>query len=369
MTATRVRQLVLQLLTGAVTVALLAALTMPAVRAVRSVTDVSDAAPAQIPAPAAHPRRVFGIYVDPWHAGAWARAVGAAPQALATFEAFSRRRTLRRFQREAARRGYRRVLVSWEPWTPVPSALGVAAQARPQRGLRNIDIARGAQDRYIVRFARSLARFPGTVDLRFAHEMNGYWYPWSHDPAAYRWAWRRVVRLFRAVGARNVRFVWSVNPNLYEPARSWRTALQRYWPGRRFVDLVGATVINFGGSKDYEVRRFAPRLRELHRRFGKPIVLAETNTAADGAALWLRSLRRMLDGMPWIRGVFWSQLPSRGKAQQGVSTGALDWDVRQDPEAAAELAAIIRAGVSAKPDAPIADRHRRTPSSPVASGR
>ena len=32
-----------------------------------------------------------------------------------------------------------------------------------------------------MRFARSLARFPGTVYLRYAHEMNGYWYPWSRD--------------------------------------------------------------------------------------------------------------------------------------------------------------------------------------------
>jgi hypothetical protein len=303
---------------------------------------------------------VFGIYVDPWHAGDWARAVGAAPQALATFEAFSRNRTLRRLQTEAARRGVRRLLVSWEPWTPVPSALGVAAQARPQRGMRNIDIARGLQDRYITRFARSLARFPGTVYLRFAHEMNGYWYPWSRDPVAYRWAWRRVVRLFRAVGARNVRFVWSVNPNLYESARRWRAGLRPYWPGRRFVDVVGTTVINFGGTKDYAVRRFAPRLAELHRRFAKPMVLAETNTAQDGAAQWLYALRRMLAGMPWVRGVFWSQLPSRGKIQQ-TGTGTLDWDVRQDPQASAELAALIREGASAKPDSPIAHGHRQGP--------
>ena len=52
-------------------------------------------------------------------------------------------------------------------------------RSKQQPGYRNIDIARGAQDRYIVRFARSLARFPGTVWLRYAHEMNGYWYPWS----------------------------------------------------------------------------------------------------------------------------------------------------------------------------------------------
>src|SRR5215210_1104615 len=362
MAPTRLRQAVLQLLTAVATVALLAALTVPAVRDLRAVTEATMVEPARMvtPAPAAHPHRLFGVYVDPRHVDDWSRGVGAAPQALATFEAFSRHRTLRRFQAAAARRGMRRILVSWEPWRPVPSALGVAAQGQPQRGLRNIDIARGVQDRYIISFARAMARFPGTVYLRYAHEMNGYWYPWSRDPAAYRWAWRRVRRLFRAVGADNVRFVWSVNPNLYESERRWQKGLARYWPGRRSVALVGTTTINFGGSKDYHVRRFAPRLEELHRRYGKPLVLAEANTAADGAALWLRDLRGMLARMPWIRGVFWSQLPSRGQAQQG-GTGALDWDVTRDPEASAELAALVTEGASVKPDAPIADGHRPRP--------
>jgi mannan endo-1,4-beta-mannosidase len=301
--------------------------------------------PPPTPQPAAHPYRVFGTYVDPWHVTAWSRGIGAAPQAVAKFEAFSRHGTVDRYAAESARRGIHRLLVSWEPWAPVPSSLGVAAQSRQQRGYRNIDVARGAQDRYITRFAHSLARFPGTVYLRYAHEMNGYWYPWAHDPAAYRWAWRRMVRLVRAAGARNVRFVWSVNANLYERARAWRRELRRYWPGRRFVDLVGTTMIDFGGTKHYTVPRFAPRLRELHREYRLPVVLAETNTEAAGAARWLRTLRGMLTGMPWVRGVFWSQLPSRGSVQQW-GTGVLDWDVRADPAAAAELAAIIRDGIA-----------------------
>ena len=75
-------------------------------------------------------------------------------------------------------------------------------------------------------------------------------------------------------------------------------------------------MIDFGGDKDYTVARFAPRLRALHRSFGKPVILAETNTEYDGRVAWLRDLRRMLRGMPWIRAVFWSQLPSRGKAHR-----------------------------------------------------
>jgi hypothetical protein len=175
--------------------------------------------------------------------------------------------------------------------------------------------------------------------------MNGYWYPWSRDARAYRWAWRRIVRIFHVAGARNVRFVWSANANLYEPERSWMRNARRYWPGNRYVDAVGSTMIDFGGEKDYTVARFAPRLRALHAEFRKPVILAETNTAYNGRVPWLRDLRAMLQRMPWIRAVMWSQLPSRGKAHQTGATGIVDWNVEQDPPAAAVLRAIIDDGV------------------------
>jgi mannan endo-1,4-beta-mannosidase len=339
-----VRPLALNLLSGGATLLILAVLALPAKSVLDDGVEAEHRAPAAPLRPALHPRRVFGAYVDPWHVDDWARDIGAAPQAVAKFEAFSRRRTLDKYAAESRRQGIRRMMVSWEPWTPVPSALGVAAQSAPQPGYRNIDVARGAQDRYITAFARSLARYPGAVYLRYAHEMNGYWYPWSHDPKAYRWAWRRMVRLFALAGARNVRFVWAVNANLYEPAGVWRRTLRRYWPGDRYVDLVGSTMIDFGGSKDYPVRAFAGRLRALRRSYRKPIVLAETNTDYRGRVRWLGDLRAMLRGMPWIRAIMWSQLPSRGKVQQR-GTGNVDWDIRRDPAAASELRRIIEDGL------------------------
>ena len=122
------------------------------------------------------PPRAFGVYVDPWHVGEWSRSVGITPQYVGRFEAFSRGTTVDGFLREAERQGLRRVLVTWEPWRPVPAELGVVEQFRPQPGYRNRDIARGAQDAYLTLFAQSLASFRGRVDLRYAHEMNGTWY-------------------------------------------------------------------------------------------------------------------------------------------------------------------------------------------------
>jgi hypothetical protein len=335
----------LNLATSSATLALLFALALPAVSSLHSARErAAAAAEPAWPRPAADPRRAFGVYVDPWHVDDWARSVGAAPQLVAKFEAFANRRTIDPWLAQARRIGIRRLLVSWEPWAPVPAAWGTALQARPQLGYRNLDLARGAQDRYMFRFARSLARFEGVVDLRFGHEMNGYWYPWSRDPRAYVFAWRRMVRIFDAAGAHNVRFVWSVNPNLYESARSWRRGLRSYWPGRRYVDAVGSTMIDFGGVKRYPVARFAPRLRWLHATFRKPVVLTEVNTQYAGRVAWLRDLRAMLAAMPWIESVAWSQLPSRGKVHQ-AGTGVVDWDVRSDPAAGMELAAIVRDGL------------------------
>ena len=337
------RLLSLNLLTLSVTVFILGLLTLPAMY-VRA--DAPE--PPTLPVPEA---RSFAIYVDPWHTDEWAASVGAPPTMVAKFESFSRKRDLEKFTDEAARRGIRAVLVSWEPWKPVRAKLGVYRQSYPQPGYRNADIANGSQDAYIRRVARGLAAFDGTVYLRYAHEMNGFWYPWSWDARSYRRAWRRIHRLFRGVGAQNVRFVWSANPNLYESQRSWMRNLRLYWPGARYVDALGSTVINFGGTKRYSVSDFVPRMSALHRTFGKPLLITEANTQFGGRVQWLRDFRLMLRRTPWITAVAWSQLPSRGAAQMR-KPGDLHWDVRRDPASAAVLRGIIQDGLTGRQGPP-----------------
>jgi Glycosyl hydrolase family 26 len=273
------RLLSLNLLTASVTAVLLGLLTLPAMYVRPHVPEPPD-----LPAPKV---RAFGVYVDPWHIDDWAAGVGATPTMAAKFEAFSRRRDVEKFTHEATRRGIRQVLISWEPWKPVRAKLGVYRQSYPQRGYRNVDIANGSQDGYIRRVARGLSTFDGTVYLRYAHEMNGFWYPWSWNAPAYRRAWRRMVRLFRQVGALNVRFVWSTNPNLYEAQSAWMRNLRLYWPGDEYVDALGTTMINFGGKKLYAVSDFVPRLRALHRQFHKPVLITEANTQYGGRVAWL----------------------------------------------------------------------------------
>jgi hypothetical protein len=148
------------------------------------------------------------------------------------------------------------------------------------------------------------------------------------------------VGLFDRAGARNVRFVWSVNPNLFESQGAWQRATRRYWPGSRYVDAVGMTMIDFGGEKDYRVARFVPRLAALRSGYRKPIVLTEVNTAYRGRVRWLRDFRLLLAHTPAISAVYWSQLPSRGTAHLD-GAGLLDWDIQRDPRAAAQLRRIV----------------------------
>jgi mannan endo-1,4-beta-mannosidase len=326
------RRLSLNLLTLSATVILLGVLTLPALAVRPNVPE--------LPTPTV---RAFGVYVDPWHIDDWSEAVGATPTIAAKFESFSRKRTADHFLNEASRRGIRSVLISWEPWKPVRATLGVFRTSYPQLGYRNVDIANGSQDAYIRRFARSLATFDGTVYVRYAHEMNGFWYPWSWDARDYRTAYRRIVRMFHEEGATNAKFVWSLNPNLYDSPSAWMRNLRLYWPGAKYVDALGSTMINFGGGKTYPVAAFAKRLSTVHQAFRKPLVITEVNTQYGGRVQWLGNLRRMLRRMPWITAVVWSQLPSRGAEQ--MKAGDLRWNVQRDPVAAPVLRGIINDGL------------------------
>jgi hypothetical protein len=297
---------------------------------------------AQSTPPAPVPKRTFGAYVDPWSLAPW-RQAGIGPNYVARFEAFSRGATVHAFIREAEAQGLGSVLVSWEPWKPVPPELGVQAQFASQPGYRNVDIAGGTQDAYILAFARDLATYPGTVYLRYAHEMNGTWYPWSRDPIAYRRAWRHVVRLFESAGADNVKFVWSINPSLFLSTHDWLRSVRVYWPGRRYVDMLGSTMINFGGGKAYPVKRFEPRLNRLHRLYKRPVMLTEVKTVHRGRLRWLRDLRLMLRRRSWIKSVAWFQSRSRAAVQlEDLRAGS--WDLTRDAAAARVVRGIIRDG-------------------------
>ena len=181
-------------------------------------------------------------------------------------------------------------------WQPV-------APPGPEREeyARYLRIIRGHHDDYIRQWATDARDHGGPIILRFAHEMNGKWYPWSlgrydNTPERFRQAWQHIWRIFRDVGASNVSFMWS-------PAREdcegclTEYRYEDFYPGNRFVDYVGLNAYNSARgqwrSLTSTLERPIERLREVSetRSFplGKPIIIGEVGSNHEGGskASWI----------------------------------------------------------------------------------
>jgi mannan endo-1,4-beta-mannosidase len=129
-------------------------------------------------------------------------------------------------------------LISWEPWdyrlqSRIPSLSGV------QPAYRLSHIIDGDYDSYIRSWAEGVKSLPYTIAIRFAHEMNGNWYPWGvytngNSVGEYVRAWRHVHDIFTQIGANNVIWVWS--PNI---VYGDTTDLAELYPGNNYVDWIG----------------------------------------------------------------------------------------------------------------------------------
>jgi beta-mannanase len=147
------------------------------------------------------------------------------------------------------------------------------------------------------------------------HEMNGNWYPWGvhangNTPADYIAAFRHVHDIFRAEGARNVSWIWSIN-NLEGP-KDEAHDIARYYPGDRYVDWVSTSGFNWGDAYPWSSWRDADGLYgETYRaleQFGKPIMISEIGTTADGGdpVAWIRdTLSRLRQAYPRVRAIVW----------------------------------------------------------------
>ena len=192
-------------------------------------------------------------------------------------------------------------------------------------------IVAGQTDAYLRQTARVVRRYRAPVFIRLAQEMNGDWFPWSGDPALYVAFWRHVWRVFHAAGATNVRWIWGPDLLSYRDQPTFEAATAPYWPGGRYVDLVGPTMVEFAYETNCEVAcRFA-RIDWLHTTFLKPVWLAETKVDAAERYAWLKSLRPALAASPWVTGVIWSETTSLAEQNGGAGVGDMNWSLTTDP--------------------------------------
>jgi signal peptidase I len=134
-------------------------------------------------------------------------------------------------------------VITWEPFN--------AANGVTQPEYKLSTITSGAHDAYIGAVANQLiAAGNPTIAIRFAHEMNGNWYPWSEQvngnaPGEYVQAWRHVVDLFRAQGVTNVQWVWAPNTQMQGVSTA------ALYPGSAYVDYTGIDGFNWGSDQPW----------------------------------------------------------------------------------------------------------------------
>ncbi|MFE9656576.1 glycoside hydrolase family 26 protein [Micromonospora sp. NPDC006431] len=236
-------------------------------------------------------------------------------------------------------------MLGWEPWD---YRLDEAARKKrlPAREIDKLRsnqpayrlsrIARGDFDSYLRSWAEGIKSLGYPVAIRFAHEMNGFWYPWCESvngnrKGDYVKAWRHVHDLFQTAGATNVSWVWSPN------ARWSRSTpkLSALYPGDDYVDWVGAT--GYYGTGAFSRYRsfdsiFNPTIKEIRTFSSKPMVITETG-ASDGhkrKAEWIKEAFRALPGHKDIIGLIWFEVNKE-----------LDWRIVSSSAAAKAFAQSV----------------------------
>jgi len=179
------------------------------------------------------------------------------------------------------------LIVTWEPWSALTKG--------------EIDfsaLADGRFDSYIKEFAKQIKDIKETVFLRFAHEPNGNWYPWSGEKIGrhtYLAAYRHVHNVFKRLKVANTRWVFTIN---WEDVPKKNKSFLNFYPGDNYVDYIGIDGYNWGKTQSWSDWQsfkvlFRDQVRLARRKWPtKPIMIAEFASAEKGGdkAAWIKEL-------------------------------------------------------------------------------
>lgn len=141
------------------------------------------------------------------------------------------------------------------------------------------DIAGGKEDEYIREYARSVKELNLPVAISWAHEMNGFWYPWGTKKvtaAEFTAAYKHIHDIFADEGATQVIWVWS--PNVTHPMP--KVKLEPYWPGDEYVDWVGVVGYYAATGPSTYQSLYGPTMTQIRTFTKKPFIIAETASQA-----------------------------------------------------------------------------------------
>jgi Glycosyl hydrolase family 26 len=232
-----------------------------------------------------------------------------------------------------------RIVVYYSPWNdPFSTSFAqtawdhhsyVLVQLQPN-GVTLASIAAGGSDGYLRSYADAVVAFGHPVILSFGHEMNGTWYSWGYghaSPATFVAAWRHVVRVFRAEGAANVTWLWTVNS-----VKGASSDLSQWWPGAAWVDWTGVDGYYFRATDTFD-SVFGSSIADIRAISSAPLLIAETavGTTADRDS----QISALVAGVSAARlaGVVWFD------AAQHAGIYHQDWRLEDDPSARAAFTA------------------------------
>jgi hypothetical protein len=260
-----------------------------------------------------------------------AKTLGGRLDVLNVYDAFSSVRPLPIDLLHAADAAGLIPEITWEPWDPDHGV------NQPLYSLA--EIAGGRYDAYVTQWARAAAAYPGRLLLRFAHEMNGTWYPWAvgvagSTPDDYVAAYRRVRRIFDDAGAKRVQWVWS--PNVILGGNS--DVIRRSFPGEQFVDIIGVDGYNWGTDNGHHWQQPADLFGATLNLVGsiaphKPVWINEVGCADKGGdkAAWITELGKFLTTTS-VRGLVWFNVGDPGEP---------DWRLTATPQTTAAAKAVL----------------------------
>ena len=189
------------------------------------------------------------------------------------------------------------LMVTWEPWDAVNK------KEIDYDGLLN-----GKYDNYIKRFAKQLKEIKKTVLLRFAHEMNGNWYPWAGTKIGkdkYIKVYKYVKDIFDKEKAYNVKWIFSIN---WEDIPKENNHFTIYYPGSEYVDYIGIDGYNWGATQSWSrwlsfKDLFYSVYEEISSKYKKPVIISEFSCASKGGdkVKWIKEAMGNIKNMPNIK--------------------------------------------------------------------
>jgi Glycosyl hydrolase family 26 len=158
----------------------------------------------------------------------------------------------------------------------------------------------GGTGHWATEYAKAVKKFGHPVAISFDSDFNGPWWPWSFEHESsqlYKAAWRRIVRIFRSVGATNVIWVWTV-----AKVSPITTPLAPWWPGSNYVNWVGVNAYYITSSSTFN-NVFVPTFKRIRRLTNDPLLITETGANMEaGRPRAITNLFHHLGSVPGLLG-------------------------------------------------------------------